>query len=156
MPVSLSRRIIFFYGNEEIFCLRVASGPSLSHIYLIFLHYSHSNYAFKRQSCFLSYLKTSHLYYSLQMLAGPILRKFSNTTLYYNKTWPQPTWAFLGSRPQTIQNVMWCLVLFDATLRHMLYCSWNLHRIYTNYVTKSLLRNKMHMKVRIFDHFLSF
>ena len=48
---------------------------------------------------------------------------------------------------------MWDLLLFDVTLKHMLYCSRNVHRTYTDQDAKSLLQNKTHLSG---PHFLSF
>ena len=44
---------------------------------------------------------------------------------------------------QTMQNDMWKPLLFDATLKHMLYCSRNLHTINTDQDAKrSVLKRK--------------
>jgi len=98
------------------------------------------------------------LHFLLLLEAEPTLRKFYKTTLCHNKGWPHSTWTFLGTTPfkksnhalQAIENFIWSLLLFDATLTHMLYCSWNLLSAYTNQSTDRLLRSR---KLAIFLNF---
>ena len=51
---------------------------------------------------------------------------------------------------------MWSFLLFDATMRYMLYCSQNLHTAYTDQGTERILQSMTHMKVRKLTKPLSF
>ena len=68
---------------------------------------------------------------------------FARITLYHNLHE-----HFSDRTFHSIQNSMSSLSLFEATLKHVIYCSPNLHRAYIDQRTERLLRSKMHVKVK--------